>query len=118
MINPAVPARTMTSVNSYTTQWDTIDWDVIDPERIDAKDHGSIAGLQLADVVTSAIHHAVEPDGFGNFEQSYAQALRGRLLRGPNGLIINFGITPIPPLHKKPPLTPEQLAFFQSFAKK
>ena len=25
MINPAVPARTMTSVNSYTTQWDTIE---------------------------------------------------------------------------------------------
>ena len=24
IVNPAVPARTMTSVNSYTTQWDTI----------------------------------------------------------------------------------------------
>ena len=94
-----------------------IDWDVIDPERIDAKDHGSVAGLQLADVATSAVHHAVEPDGFGNFEQSYAEALRGRFLRGPNGLVLGFGIVPMPGLHKNPPLTGEQLAFFQSLAK-
>ncbi len=95
-----------------------IDWDVIDPEQIDAQDHCKVAGLQLADVVTSAIHHAVEPDGFGNFEQSYAEALRERFPKGPSGSILDFGIVPIPPLHKKPPLAPEQLAFFQSFAKR
>ena len=79
-----------------------IDWDVIDPDRIEAQDHGSRAGLQLADVVTSAIHLAVEPDGFGNYESGYANALRRRVLKGPDGVALGFGIVPMPNLHKSP----------------
>ena len=94
-----------------------IDWDVIDPERIEAQDHGSRAGLQIADVVTSAIHLAVEPDGFGNYETSYADALRKRVLRGPDGIALDFGVVPMPKLSKSP-LSAEQRAFFESWTKK
>ena len=95
-----------------------IDWDVVDPARIDAADHGSRAGLQIADVATSGIHLAVEPDGFGNCEPAYAEVLRTRVLKGPNDEVLNFGIVPIPALHKNPPLSEAQKAFFESWRKK
>lgn len=95
-----------------------IDWDVVDPDRIEAADHGSRAGLQIADVTTSALHLAAEPDPFGNCETSYAEILRPRVLKAASGEALNFGIVPMPALHKSPPLNAAQRVFFESWRKK
>ena len=41
-------------------------WSVFDPKDISVENHSVRAGLQLADVATSATATALEPDGFGN----------------------------------------------------
>ena len=53
-----------------------IHWPVIDIDEIEAKDHSTRAGLQLADVIASAFGAAVELDNFGNCERRYAETLR------------------------------------------
>lgn len=95
-----------------------IDWDVIDPERIEVADHERRAGLQLADICTSAMFKAVEPSGFGFYEQAYADELRSVVLRNGDKLPpYNCGITHIPRLETNPPLTKEQRMFFESWKK-
>ncbi len=62
-----------------------IHWPVIDIEGIAAKDHGSMRGLQLADIVTSGITAALEPDYYGNVEPRFARLLKPQVYcRGKN----------------------------------
>lgn len=73
----------------------SIDWSVLHPENIKVENHSKRAGLQIADIVTSATYAALEPNLYGDVETRYAKSLSGRYLR-PNGLIANEGVTIIP----------------------
>lgn len=93
---------------------------MIDPDRIEAQDHDRRAGLQIADISTSALFKAVEPNGFGICEQSYANDLRRIVMRRPtqngsNGPAFGFGVTHVPTISAKSPLTDDQRAFFESW---
>lgn len=53
-----------------------IHWPVIDIDGIEALDHSTRAGLQISDIVASALSAGVEPDHFGNCELRYAELLK------------------------------------------
>lgn len=91
-----------------------IDWSVIDPDRIEALDHASRAGLQVADIATSAMFKAVEPNTFGICEQSYADELR-RVVWRRNACAFDCGVTHVPALRDATPLTDAQRKFFESW---
>jgi len=86
-----------------------IDWSVFSPERIRVENHAVRAGLQLADVLTSATYAAFEPGMYGYCEEGYCEALRNRYLRHPKKAL-NSGLTLIPPLSKNP--MPERQRLF------
>lgn len=79
----------------------SINWGVLDPNDISVVNHAQSAGLQLADVVTSATANALEPDAYGNPEPRYALELRSRFIRL-NGRVANSGLTVLP----KPSMNP------------
>lgn len=87
----------------------SIDWTVLDPANIAVENHKVRAGLQVADLFTSAIWKALEPNGYGNCEDRYAKILAPRLIKQ-NGYTLNCGLTIIPP-YSKCPLTDEQKSF-------
>lgn len=87
----------------------SIDWDVFDPSNIRVENHAVRAGLQIADVVTSATCAALEPNEFGNIEPRYALSLKSRYLRE-RKRVLNCGLTLIPPIARCP-LSDEQAAF-------
>ncbi|QIG67304.1 DUF3800 domain-containing protein [Rhizobium phage RHph_TM3_3_3] len=87
----------------------SIDWTVLDPANIAVENHRVRAGLQIADLFTSAIWKALEPNGYGYCEDRYAKILSPRLIKQ-NGSALNCGLTIIPP-YSKCPLTPEQKSF-------
>jgi hypothetical protein len=95
-----------------------IDWDVIDPDMIDVQPHAKLAGLQFADVATSAFWRALEPTEFGHCEPRYANELRKRVIADGRGDQLGVGIIPIPKQHSEASLTDEQLAFLQSWKKR
>ncbi|WP_162148388.1 DUF3800 domain-containing protein [Asticcacaulis sp. YBE204] len=78
-----------------------IDWSILDIDSIEVENHSKRAGLQIADVVTSAMFCAIEPNAYGNFEPRYANLLQGKYIKS-KGKILNFGVTLIPPLGKNP----------------
>ncbi|MFY8142698.1 MAG: DUF3800 domain-containing protein [Caulobacter sp.] len=53
-----------------------INWAVVDIDGIEAIDHSTRAGLQISDIVASALTAGVEPDNFGNCELRYAEILK------------------------------------------
>lgn len=53
-----------------------IHWPVIDIDGIEALDHSTRAGLQISDIMASALSAGVEPDHFGNCELRYAELLK------------------------------------------
>ena len=90
----------------------SIDWGVLNPDDIRVENHSKLAGLQIADVLTSATASALEPSGFGHTEPRYSLILRDRYLRK-SGSASNRGLTIIP----KPadnPLTPDERSFINS----
>ncbi|SFV32237.1 Protein of unknown function [Devosia crocina] len=91
-----------------------IDWSVFDPADIRVENHAVRAGLQLADVVTSATFAAFEPGFYGHCEEGYCHALRPRYIRN-QGRTLNCGLTLIPPLSRNP-MPEKQRAFAASFA--
>lgn len=93
----------------------SINWTVFDPANIRVENHAVRAGLQIADVATSATLAALEPNEYGNVEPRYAVAMRHRYLRSRNH-ILNCGLTLIPGIGKSP-LNDEQKAFVESFIK-
>ena len=73
----------------------SIDWSVLNPEDIKVENHSKRAGLQLADVVTSATYAGLEPNLYGDVETRYARSLARRFLKE-NGLLSNCGVTVVP----------------------
>lgn len=53
-----------------------IHWPVVDIDAVDARDHSTRAGLQIADCIASAFRMAVDPDEYGNCEPRYAKELK------------------------------------------
>lgn len=92
-----------------------IDWSVLDPNDIRVENHSVKAGLQIADVVTSATAAALEPNGFGHTEPRYALILKRRFIKE-RGLIGNCGLTLIPRPDRNP-LTNSQRIFVQDLEK-
>ncbi len=58
-----------------------IDWSVLDPQRIEARAHDSLMGLQIADAVASSFYMACELTPQGYNEPRYAGMLRDVLYR-------------------------------------
>lgn len=91
----------------------SINWNVLSVDDIAVEAHKKWAGLQIADVITSAFFSAVEPNIYGNFETRYAEALRPRIIKR-NGVVMNHGLTCVPSLHGCQP-EDHHRAFFTSF---
>lgn len=73
-----------------------IHWPVIDIDGIEAHDHGARFGLQIADVVTSGLTAALEPDFYGNVEPRYARLLKQQVYcRNKN--YMSYGTKMFPP---------------------
>ncbi len=87
----------------------SIDWSVLDPADIAVENHSIRAGLQLADVYTSAIWTALEPNEFGFYEPRYGQTLASRLMKK-RSRRLGCGLTLIPP-YGKTPLTDDENTF-------
>ena len=87
----------------------SIEWSVLHPEDIKVEDHKMRAGLQIADVITSATYKAFEPNYYGNVEPRYATILNGRFIKE-NSSVLNAGITLIPRTAKP---HPEALEFLK-----
>jgi hypothetical protein len=73
----------------------SINWSALNPEDVRVEDHSNRAGLQIADVATSATHNALETNIYGDTEPRYATLLRNRFLRE-NGRVSNCGLTIVP----------------------
>jgi Protein of unknown function (DUF3800) len=91
----------------------SINWNVLDVNSIAVENHSKWAGLQIADCITSAFFAAVEPNKYGNYEQSYALLLKDRLLKA-KGSFLDCGLTPVPSLKKCAP-NDTQIRFFDNF---
>lgn len=87
----------------------TIDWTVFSPDGIKVENHSRWAGLQLADIVTSATAMALEPNAYGHYEPRYATILANRFL-AKQRKVVGCGLTLVPPLAKCP-LDDAQRAF-------
>lgn len=73
----------------------SVDWSVFNPEDVKVENHSKRAGLQLADVVTSATYAGLEPNLYGDVETRYATSFGRRYLKE-NGSVSNCGITIMP----------------------
>lgn len=93
----------------------SIDWSIFDPANIRVENHSVRAGLQIADVVTSATCAGLEPNEYGNVEPRYALSLKARYLKE-RKRILNCGLTLIPPIGRSP-LSKEQGAFIAELNK-
>jgi Protein of unknown function (DUF3800) len=89
----------------------SINWQVFNPADIRVENHAVRAGLQIADVVTSASFAALEPNEFGNIEPRYALQLKNRFLKE-NSAVLDCGLTLIPRINQNP-LNAEQLDFIK-----
>lgn len=94
----------------------SIDWSVLDPNAILVENHSKRAGLQIADVLTSATAAALEPNIFDDIEPRYALTICRRFLRT-GGCIANRGLTLIPPPDRSP-LSPAQRTFLEELEEK
>lgn len=105
--------RLMRDGNEVKRPVRSIRWSILDIENISVENHKKWAGLQIADCVTSAGFCALEPNRYGNYEQSYAKILQGRYIKH-NGSVMNCGISPVPSLIRCN-LDASQKEFFQNF---
>jgi hypothetical protein len=87
----------------------SIVWSVFSPDDIKVENHSRWAGLQLADVVTSATAAGLEANCYGNYEPRYANTLAKRFLRQ-RKKVLGTGLVLVPPLAKCP-LDDAQRAF-------
>src|SRR5690606_37477617 len=70
-----------------------IDFNVLDLDQMRVENHSKWAGLQIADVCTSAFASAVERNFYGEMEPRYAEILAPKLIRLEAGASsLNFGI--------------------------
>jgi hypothetical protein len=97
------------------TDLDTrVHWPVIDIEAIEALDHSTRMGLQLADIAVAGISAGLEPDYYGNFETRFAKELKPRVYCNQKNYL-SYGIKIVPSLDKLPPLSEGQSDFFNLF---
>jgi hypothetical protein len=89
----------------------SIDWSVLDPASIAVENHSVRAGLQIADLFTSAVWKAFEPNVYGRCENRYAKELSSRFIKI-RGNALNLGLTIVPAISKCP-LTTEQKDFIE-----
>lgn len=68
-----------------------IDWDAIDPDRVEARMHDSLCGLQIADAVASAFFFGVNRSRHGFSEPRYAQILAPVAYRH-KGAALGYGV--------------------------
>jgi Protein of unknown function (DUF3800) len=94
-----------------------IDFRLLDIDNMAVENHSKWAGLQIADCVTSAFFLALEPNAYGNYEQTYAKLLKDRLIKDRTGHYLNCGITPVPSWGQCR-ADPQQLEFFEWFVKR
>lgn len=91
-----------------------IHWPVIDiDDGIDAKDHSTNAGLQLADAIASAFASGIELDKYGNCECRYAEIMK-RIIYERHGNYFSYGVKMVP-RHTAMELTPEQARMINIF---
>lgn len=98
-------------------QQDTeIHWPCIDVDGIEARDHSTSAGLQLADAVASAFAGGVELDMYGGSEPRYAEELRPRTYKRGNqpNRFLSYGVKIVPDVGTLA-LTPDQTRFVDLF---
>ena len=86
-----------------------INWEIFSPEDFVVENHAKRAGLQIADIVTSATGKALEPNLYGDIEPRYALLLKPRFLHQ-RGRILGAGLKLLPPIDRNP-LNPDQLDF-------
>ena len=73
-----------------------IHWPVIDIEHgVEARDHGSRYGLQLADIAMGGLRSALEFDLYGNLEPSFAEKLRPLVYKR-NANYLSYGAKIVP----------------------
>ncbi|MGY6661265.1 MAG: DUF3800 domain-containing protein [Glycocaulis sp.] len=84
-----------------------IHWPVVDIDAVDAKDHGKLAALQLADIGPSAIAAGFEPDHYGNVERRYSEILRP-VVYNRHGNYLSYGLKVVPD-YQRCALNPEQM---------
>lgn len=85
----------------------SVDWTVLHPDDIIVENHSKHAGLQIADIVTSATAAAFEPNRFGHVEPRYALELCSRYIMDA-GAITGCGLTVVPPAPKNPLTEPQR----------
>lgn len=90
----------------------SIDWSVLDPNDILVENHAKRAGLQIADVLTSATAAALEPNVYDDIEPRYALLLRENFLRH-HGRVDNCGLT-LRPRRADCPLSDDQKGFLDA----
>jgi len=73
----------------------SIDWSVLNPDDIKVENHSKRAGLQIADVATSATYKGLEPNLYGDVETRYARLFAPRFIKE-NGTRLHAGITIVP----------------------
>lgn len=78
-----------------------IDWSVISSERLRARPHSDLLGLQVADAVASGLWTGLERTRFGYVEDRFARMLRA-VAYAHAGKVLNYGL-------KLWPVTAEQL---------
>ena len=90
-----------------------IQWNVIDTEGIEARDHASKAGLQIADLIAYCMTAGLEPDAYGNCEPRYRQILRP-LVYQRRGNFLSYGVKLVPRADQIN-LSPQQREFVEFF---
>lgn len=105
--------RQQSQENALYLNTGDIQWPLIDMNEIDARDHSTRAGLQLADCVAGAFFKAVERNAAGQCVSQYADNIRTRMYRR-NGRYLGHGVKPMPGLNHMA-LDEAQRALFRSF---
>lgn len=91
----------------------TVHWPVIDIDAVEAKDHSTRAGLQLADIGASAVAAALEPDVYGNTEGQYLNGLSKNVYNR-NGNYMSYGLKFLPKIADIP-LSADQVENLNKF---
>lgn len=90
-----------------------LSWDVVDVNLISYASHKIRAGLQLADVVTSAFYQGLTQAYGKKGKTDFVKILKPRVASGPKG-VFDFGVKLLPD-HWQHTLRPDQCAIFELF---